>query len=314
MVEFAYFLSSEEHGPRALLEQAKRAEEAGFRGVHISDHFHPWTAEQGQSPFVWSVIGAIAAQTRLKVTTAVTCPTFRVHPAVIAQAAATSQLLLEGRFVLGIGSGENLNEHILGQHWPETDVRLEMLHEAVEVMRNLWDGGLTSHHGKHYTVENAQIFSLPDEPPPILMSGFGEKSIALAAEIADGFISTSPQGLEDYQKAGGKGPSAGGTKVCWAQTEKEAVDVAHRLWAVEQLPGQLNQEIALPSQFGAATQLVTKETVAENVACGPDPERHVEQIKKFVDAGYDEVYLGQMGYDQEGFFRFWEKELAPRLA
>src|SRR5689334_22239551 len=207
-MKIGYFLASEEYSPRALIDQAKRAEQAGFHALWISDHYHPWNDEQGHSAFVWSVIGALAEATSLPVTTGVTCPTMRIHPAVIAQAAATSAVLHEGRFNLGVGSGEALNEHILGDHWPEADVRLEMLEEAVEVMRTLWRGGQQSHRGRHYTVENARVYDLPQEPPPILVSGFGPKAIKLAARIADGYVTMSPDkdSIELYRSEGGKGP------------------------------------------------------------------------------------------------------------
>src|ERR1700710_2381571 len=173
-MNIGYFLSSEEFGPRALVDQARRAEAAGFEDLWISDHFHPWNDEQGHSPFVWSVIGAIAqATSRMKVTTAVTCPTVRIHPAIIAQAAATSAVLLDGRFALGLGSGEALNEHILGDRWPEASERLEMLEEAVEGIRTLWQGGVQSHRGRHYRVEHARVYDLPEQTPPILISAFG---------------------------------------------------------------------------------------------------------------------------------------------
>src|SRR3954469_3564970 len=176
-MKIGFFLSCEEFGPGDLVEQARRAEAAGFHALWISDHYHPWNDQQGHSAFVWSVIGALSEATSLPVTTGVTCPTVRIHPAVIAQAAATSAVMLEGRFNLGVGSGEALNEHILGTHWPEADVRLEMLEEAVEVMRDLWSGGQRSPRGRHYTVENARIYDLPDEPPPVLVSGFGPKAV-----------------------------------------------------------------------------------------------------------------------------------------
>ena len=181
-MRIGYFLACEEFGPRELADQARRAEDAGFHAQWISDHYHPWNDEQGHSGFVWSLIGALAEATSLPVTTAVTCPTVRIHPAVIAQAAATSGVLHQGRFQLGVGSGEALNEHILGDRWPEADVRLEMLEEAVEVIRLLWEGGDKSHHGRHYTVENARAYDLPDEPVPILVSGFGPKAIGLAKD------------------------------------------------------------------------------------------------------------------------------------
>ena len=176
MPEIGAFLSSEEHGPLDLLAQAKLAEKAGFHSVFISDHFHPWIDRQGESPFVWSVIGAISAATSHKVTTGVTCPTVRIHPAILAQAAATTQILFEGRFVFGVGTGEALNEHILGDRWPSVEIRLQMLEEAIEVIRLLWKGELVNHHGEFYTVENARLYSVPDSPPPIAVSGFGPKA------------------------------------------------------------------------------------------------------------------------------------------
>jgi G6PDH family F420-dependent oxidoreductase len=315
MTEIGYFLSSEEHGPDALVRQAQQAEQAGFRSVWISDHYHPWNDRQGHSPFVWSVIGGIAATTRLRVTTAVTCPTVRIHPAVLAQAAATAALMLPGRFLFGVGSGENLNEHILGARWPRVEVRLQMLEEAVEVMRKLWKGKLTSHDGRFYQVENARIYSLPDEPPPVLMSALGQKSVSLAARVADGLISTQPdrESLERYAAEGGKGPRQGGLKVCWGRDEQAARKTAFELWPNNLLPGQLAQELALPSHFDQATQLVTEDEVAELIPCGPDPERHLASIRQYLDAGFDEVYVSQIGDDQAGFFDFWRRELAPRL-
>jgi G6PDH family F420-dependent oxidoreductase len=317
MTEYGYFLSCEEHSAPDLVAIARRAGEAGFRSAWISDHYHPWNDAQGESPFVWSVIGAIASATPgLRLTTAVTCPTVRTHPAVIAQAAATATTLLPSRFALGVGSGEALNEHILGTVWPEADVRLEMLEEAVEVIRLLWRGGFQSHHGRHYTVENARIYSLPDEPPPILVSGFGPKAISTAARIADGFVSVQPdaEGLRSYRDQGGKGPAQGGLKVCWAQDEAEARKTAFRLWPNEALPGELAQVLPSPRHFEQAAEAVTEEMVAEQVPCGPDPEPVVTAIGEFVDAGFDEVYVNQIGRDQQGFFTFWEREVRPRLS
>jgi G6PDH family F420-dependent oxidoreductase len=192
-MKIGYFLSCDEHGPRELVRQARMAEEAGFSDLWISDHYHPWIDAQGHSPFVWSVIGALAEATEhATVTTAVTCPTVRIHPAVIAQAAATSAVLLERRFRLGVGSGEALNEHILGDPWPSANVRLEMLEEAIEVIRTLWTGAQLEHTGRHYRVENAQLYTRPDEPPSILVSGFGPKAVDLAARVGDGYCITMP--------------------------------------------------------------------------------------------------------------------------
>ncbi|HSK98723.1 MAG TPA: TIGR03557 family F420-dependent LLM class oxidoreductase, partial [Rubrobacteraceae bacterium] len=240
----------------------------------------------------------------------------RTHPAIIAQAVATSAVMLGGRFSLGVGSGENLNEHIFGDRWPPTEVRLEMLEEAIEVMRLLWEGGVKDHYGKHYTVENAQLYTLPEEPPPILVSGFGPKSIELAGRIGDGYCGVEPDpdvvGLF-RSSGGGDKPAHAGTKVCFMEVEAEARKIAHRLWANEQLPGELAQELPTPQHFEQATSLVNEEMVAEAVVCGPDPERHIENIRQAAEAGYDEVYVQQIGPEQEAFFRFYEKEVLPRL-
>jgi len=315
MTRFGYFLSSEEHGPRRLVQVGGLAEAAGFDRVWISDHYHPWIDAQGQSPFVWAVIGGLAATTRLRVTTAVTCPTMRVHPAVVAQAAATCSLLLDGRFQLGVGSGEALNEHVIGARWPRAVERLAMLEEAVEVMRKLWTGKLVSHDGEHYRVENARIYSCPATPPEVIVSAFGPAALRLAARTGDGWCATMPDAelVKGYQDAGGTGPKQAGMKVCWGADEREARRLAHRLWPTEGLGGQLAQELALPAYFEQATELVTEDMVAETVPCGPDPERHVAAVRAYLEAGFDEVYIQQIGPDQEGFFDFWRRELAPRL-
>jgi G6PDH family F420-dependent oxidoreductase len=315
MSEFGAFLSSEEHGPAALVAQAGLAEKAGMRSVFISDHFHPWTDRQGESPFVWSVIAAIGATTSHKVTTGVTCPTVRIHPAILAQAAATSQILLNGRFVFGVGSGEALNEHILGHRWPPVETRLKMLEEAVGVIRDLWEGGLVNHHGEFYDVENARLYSLPDAPPPIAVSAFGPNAADLAARIGDGFVTVQPDKdlLTRYRNAGGRGRTVGALKVCWDQDESRARKLAHELWPTEGLEGQLSQELPMPSHFEAAAANVTEDMIAELVPCGPDPERHVKAIAEYVDAGFDEIYINQIGPDQEGFFDFYARELRPRL-
>ena len=307
------FLSCEEFGPLELVEQARRAEQAGFHALWISDHYHPWNDEQGHSPFVWSVIGALAQATNLPVTTAVTCPTVRIHPAVIAQAAATSAVMHEGRFQLGVGTGEALNEHILGDRWPEADVRLEMLEEAVEVIRLLWYGGQQSHHGRHYTVENARIYDLPAEPPPILVSGFGPKAIGVAARIGDGFCTTSPDkdAIDSYRSEGGNGPVHAGTKVCFMDNEQQAMETVLRLWPNEGLPGELAQVLPTPSHFEQACELVTAEQIATPV--GPDLDKHVESLQQYADAGVDELFVQQIGPEQDAFFTTWARAVLPRF-
>jgi G6PDH family F420-dependent oxidoreductase len=312
-VKVGYFLSCEEFAPRDLVEQARRAEAAGFHALWISDHYHPWNDEQGHSAFVWSVIGAISAATDLPVTTGVTCPTIRIHPAVIAQAAATSGVLLDGRFGLGVGSGEALNEHILGDRWPEADVRLEMLEEAVEVIRLLWQGGQQSHRGRHYTVENARVYDLPDELPPILVSGFGPKAVKLAARIGDGFVTTQPakDDIELYRSEGGEGPVHAGAKVCFMADEDEARATAHRLWPNEGLPGELAQILPTPAHFEQACELVTPDMMSSPV--GPDLDQHVSALREYADAGVDELFVQQIGPEQDAFFDTWAKEVLPQL-
>jgi G6PDH family F420-dependent oxidoreductase len=315
-MEIGYSLASEELHPTHMVQSARRAEEAGFRSVWISDHFHPWIDRQGQSPFVWSVIGGIAATTRLGVGTAVTCPLIRTHPAIIAHAAATSAAMLPGRFVLGVGTGEALNEHILGDRWPPIDVRLEMLEEAVAVMRMLWKGGLQSHEGKHYRVENARLYTLPDDPVPVMVSGFGRKSAALAGKIGDGYVGSAPDSelLATFDEAGGAGKQkVAGIKVCWGNDERAARRTAHELWPNLGLPGQLAQELALPSHFEQAVELVDEDAVTSMVPCGPDPERHLDVIRKYADAGYDSVFVHQIGSDQDGFLRFYGEEVLPKV-
>jgi G6PDH family F420-dependent oxidoreductase len=314
--EIGYALSCEEHPPNDLVGYAVRAERAGFSFAGISDHFHPWTDSQGHSPMVWPVIGAIAQATdRLALGTGVTCPTVRIHPAIVAQAAATAAAMMPGRFTLGVGSGENLNEHVLGDRWPAASVRLEMLEEAVEVIRMLWQGGYQSHHGRHYTVENARIYTLPDELPPVIVAAAGPEAAKLAASVGDGIWSVAPQGelLEAYAEAGGTGPRYGQATVCWADTEEEAEDTAYRVWPNAAIKGQLAQELPLPEHFAQAAQMLTPGDLAETLPLGPDPERHLAGIRQYIDAGFDHVYVHQIGPDQEGFFRFYEREILPKL-
>jgi G6PDH family F420-dependent oxidoreductase len=316
MTTYGYFLSSEEFTPAELLSQARAAEQAGFEALAISDHFHPWNDEQGQSPFVWSMIGALSQTCSLPVTTFVTCPTVRMHPAVNAQAAATAAVLTEGRFRFGIGTGEALNEHILGDPWPEASQRLDMLEEAVHVMRRLFTGEQTTHHGTHYTVQNARLYTLPDSPPPLYVSGFGPQAAALAGRIGDGFVTMTPDAdlVGRFRRAGGgQKPVIGGLKVCWGTDRAQAVKTAHRLWPNEQLPGELPQVLPTPAHFEQASQLVTEEMVSDAVVCGDDEDAHVSAVREYTDAGFDEVYVNQIGPDQEGFFDFYRTRVLPGL-
>ncbi len=316
MVSFGYTLSSEEHAPTDLVRNARRAEEVGFDFVSVSDHYHPWVTAQGHSPFVWSVLGGIATATeRIQVAVGVTCPIVRIHPAIIAQATATTALLLEGRFVFGVGTGEALNEHIHGDRWPPPEIRLAMLEEAVDVIRQLWTGETVDHRGEFYEVENARLFDPPGETPPIVVSGFGPKAIALAAKIGDGYWGHSPERevIESFEKAGGRGPRYAQLNLCWATDEKTARQTAHEIWPNAGVPGQLSQDLPTWTHFEEASEMVSEDEATKSTPCGPDPQPVLDSVRKFLDAGYDHVYLHQIGPDQEGFFTFWTDELKPAL-
>lgn len=315
-MRIGYFLSTEEYGPAELIAQARAAEQAGFEALWISDHFHPWNNEQGNSPLVWSVIGAISQVCKLHVTTAVTCPTTRVHPAVIAQAAGTSAELLEGRFTLGVGTGEALNESILGGPWPTADVRLEMLEEAVGLIRELWKGEVVSHRGKYYTVEHARIYNVPDVPPEIFVSGFGPKAVELAGRIGDGYISTSPEPdlLNQFRSIADGLPAQAGAKVAYAPTKEEGWKHAHRLWPNAGLPGELAQILPTPEHFEQATELVTMDSTRDSVVAGDEPEDHLDQIRSYADAGYDELYIANMGPHYLEMIDFYGKHVLPKVS
>ena len=308
-MRIGFGLSSEEYRPAELVEQAKLAQDAGFAALWISDHYHPWNDAQGQSPFVWSTIGAVSQVTDLSIITAVTCPTVRIHPAVIAQAAATSAALTGGKFVLGVGSGEALNEHILGDHWPPASTRLEMLEEAIDVMRQLWQGDSVTHYGKHYTVEQARIYTLPDEPVPVYISGFGPRATELAGRIGDGFISVQPNAdaVEQFRKTSGGKPAVAGAKSCYAATEDEARRIALRLWPQEGVPGELAQILPTPQHFEQVSQLVTADMI--KMACGPDPDAHLAMVKDYEEAGYDTLYVAPVGPHYREMIKLYRDEI-----
>ncbi len=311
-MRLGYFLSCEEYGPEELIDQARLAADAGFTGLAISDHFHPWTDEQGQSPFVWSMIGALSRVADLPVMTAVTCPTTRVHPAIVAQAAATSAVLTGGRFVLGVGTGEALNEHVTNPCWPPAPVRREMLAEAVDVMRKLWTGEVVNHRGTHYTVDHARLYTVPDAPPPVYVSGFGPQATALAARIGDGFVNTAPQvdAVERFRESGGEGkPAVAGAKGCWAPTPDEALRIAHRLWGTEQLPGELNQVLPDPEHFAQAGSLVTADMVS--MPHGPDAKPYLDLVDSYQRAGYDELYVAAVGPHYRELIDLFAREVLP---
>jgi G6PDH family F420-dependent oxidoreductase len=312
MVSIGYALSSEEHAPADLIRHAAMAEERGFEFAMISDHFHPWIDRQGHSPFVWGVLGGIAQATdRIWVGTGVTCPILRIHPAIVAHAAATAAALMPGRFVLGLGTGENLNEHVLGQRWPEWEVRAEMLAEAVEIIRRLWTGAQVSHRGRHYEVSNARLYTLPPQPPPIYLAASGERMSQVAARIGDGLIGTGPGVVAPYQVAGGTGPRIGQVTLCWAESKAQARRVAREWWPTAMIHGEASQELPNPANFEDLVRDVTDEQVAEAIPCGPDPGPVISQIREYEKSGYDHIYLHQVGPDQAGFLDFAARELLP---
>lgn len=314
MTRYGYFLATEEQEPTELVRIARLAEEAGFESLWISDHFHPWLAEQGQASFAWSVIGALSQVTSLPITTAVTCPLRRMHPAIVAQAAATSAVLTGGRFRLGLGTGEALNEHVTGGEWPSADQRLDMLEEAVGIIRELFTGRQVSTTGRHFAVDTARLYSLPASPPPIYLSGFGPKAIRLAARIADGYITMrpNPEFARLYRESGGGDrPVQGGIKVCWGQAEADARKTMHRLWRTDDIPGEAAQLLPLPRHFEQLAELIPVEAIS--APCGPDPDQHLAGIRAYQRAGFDEVYIGQVGRQQDGFFEFYAEHVLPRL-
>ena len=324
-MRIGYKLMAEAFGPGELVRQAVRAEEAGFDFVEISDHYHPWLDEQGHSPFAWSVLGAIAARTgRIGLATGVTCPTVRYHPAVVAQAAATLALLSEGRFVLGIGSGERLNEHVVGHGFPDAvHVRHEMLREALEIIHLLWEGGYQSYEGEYLRLEDARVFDLPEERPQIAVAASGARSARIAAELGDGLFATEPKAeiMEEYRKAGGTGPGLAEVPVAWAREEEAAVREALRTSRWSLTGWKVMSELPNPVNFAAASATVREEDIRKGFACGPDPSRYVESAQGYVDAGFDRLVMQNAGPDPDGFLDFYRdeldgalRELTPRAA
>jgi G6PDH family F420-dependent oxidoreductase len=315
-MQIGYKLAAEAFDPQELIRQAVAAERAGFDFVEISDHYHPWLDVQGHSPFAWTVLGAIAAKTeRLGLATGVTCPTVRYHPAIIAQAAATLALVSDGRFTLGIGAGERLNEHIVGRGFPGVHERQAMLREALEIIRLLWRGGYQNYDGRHLRLEDARVFDLPEQLPTIAVAAGGPDAARLAAELGDGLFATEPRAdlVEHFTAAGGSGPRYAEAPVAWAPDEKTAAQAVHETsrWA---LTGwKVMSELPNPVNFEAATTTVTLDDVMGQFACGPDPERHVEVVKPFIDAGFDHIVLQNAGPDPDGFIEFFRAELSDRL-
>ncbi|WP_305784613.1 TIGR03557 family F420-dependent LLM class oxidoreductase [Symbioplanes lichenis] len=315
-MKFGYKLSAEGFGPKELIRQAVRAEQAGFDFVEISDHYHPWLDVQGHSPFAWTVLGAIAARTeRIGLATGVTCPTVRYHPAIIAQAAATLAITSDNRFTLGIGSGERLNEHVVGQGFPSVRGRQERLREALEIIKLLWQGGYQSYEGKHLQLEDARVFDLPDELPVIAVAAGGKDAAAVAAELGDGLFATEPRAdiVEAYGSAGGSGPKYAEVPMAYAETEQAGIDEVLKTtrWA---LTGwKVMSELPNPVNFDAASQTVRAEDVRGQFALGPDPEPYVESVREYTKAGFDHIVLQNAGPDPDGFLDFFQKTLADKL-
>ena len=318
MVEWGYTMMCEQRAPRGLVEDVVAAERAGFDFAVISDHYFPWLDAQGHAPYAWSVLGAAAWATgRIPLMTYVTCPTFRYHPAVVAQKAATVQLLSGGRFTLGLGAGENLNEHVVGQGWPPADVRHERLREATEIIRALFAGGYVNHRGEHFDVESAKLWDLPDTPPPIGIAVSGRRSCTLAGELADAMIAVEPERAlgEMFDAAGGTGkPRIGQLPVCYDTDRDRAVARAHEQFRWFAGGWKVNAELPGTAGFDAASRFVRPEDVAQQLPCGADVEEYAEKLRPFVDAGFTSVALVQVGGDAQGPFIDWaQRELLPRL-
>src|ERR671936_1735293 len=316
-MELGYALSSEEHSPADLVRNARLAEEAGFTFGLISDHIHPWVDAQGHSAFVWGVLGGIAqATSEFRIGTGVTCPLIRIHPAIVAHAAATTACLLPGRFFLGVGTGENLNEHVLGAKWPAPDERLEMLEEAVAVMRLLWEGDYQTHRGRHYTVENLRIFDLPDDPIEVAVAAMQPNAAELAGRIGDALVNVAPapEIIETFDEAGGKEkPKYGKVTVCWAKSKDEAKRTAFDAWPNALVEGSASQELPLPSDFEQLVEERHADELEEALILGSDVDEYVDELEEYERAGYTHVYVHQVGHDQEGFLNFAKSELFRRL-
>ncbi|MGW7178528.1 LLM class F420-dependent oxidoreductase [Streptomyces xanthophaeus] len=318
MVRIGYTMMTEQAGPRELVSHVVAAEQAGFDFSVISDHAFPWLESQGHSPYAWSVLGAAAqATSRIPLMTYVTCPTFRYHPAVVAQKAATVQILSEGRFRLGLGSGENLNEHIVGGGWPAAHVRLDMLEEAVDIIRRMFTGAYVNHHGAHFDVENARLWDLPDQPPPLGIAVSGPRSCALAGRHGDLVIATEPKPelLRQFDENGGAGkPRIGQLPVCYDRDREAAVARAHDQFRWSLGGWKVNAELPGPTGFDQAAQYVRPEDVAAAVPCGDDVEAFVDAVRPYAEAGFTEVALVQIGGDQQQPFLEWsEATLLPAL-
>lgn len=318
MTRFGYTLMTEQAGPRELVRHAAGAEAAGFDFEVISDHYSPWLVEQGHAPNAWSVLGAISQATaEVELMTYVTCPVMRYHPAVVAQMAATTQLLTDGRFTLGLGAGENLNEHVVGRGWPPVNVRHEMLVEAVEIISALFDGGYVNHAGDHFRVDSAKLWDLPPTRVPIAVAVSGDQSVGRFAPLADHMVAVEPDpGLCRAWDgvAAAESRKIGQIPVCWDPDRDAAVTRAHEQFRWFGGGWKVNAELPGPSAFAGATRFVREEDVAGSIPCGPEAGPIVEAVSAFWEAGFTDVALVQIGGDhQDGFLDFAERDLLPAL-
>jgi G6PDH family F420-dependent oxidoreductase len=319
MVAFGYTLMTEQRGPRDLVADAVAAENAGFDFEVMSDHYFPWLESQGHAPNAWAVLGAVASSTRrVPLMTYVTCPTVRYHPAVVAQQAATVALLAgDSRFTLGLGAGESLNEHVVGRGWPPANVRHEMLTEAVEIIGELFAGDYVNRSGKHFRVDSARLWDVPDGGVPIAVAVSGQQSVDVFAPVADAMVAVEPMPelVQGFDAAAGVSlPKIGQQPLSWGPDRDEAVARAHDQFRWFAGGWKVNAELPGPAAFAAASQFVLPDDIAEAFSCGPDVAAHVEAVRPFVDAGFTHVALIQVGGDsQPDFLRFAEAELLPAL-
>ncbi|MCD4523803.1 TIGR03557 family F420-dependent LLM class oxidoreductase [Nocardioides sp. cx-173] len=306
MTNFGYTLMTEQSGPRDLVSYAVGAEEVGFDFEVSSDHFSPWLTEQGHAPYAWSVLGAVAhATSRVGLMTYVTSPIQRYHPAVVAQKAATLGLLSEGRFTLGLGSGESLNEHVVGGGWPGIATRQERLVEAVEIIRELFTGELVDYRGNHFDVDSARIWDLPDTPVELALAVAGERAISTFAPLSDHLIAVEPDSslvstwndVEGAPRIGGDGGARaiGQIPICWAPDAEEAKALAHEQFRWFGGGWKVNADLPTPMGFAGATQFVTPDDVAGSIPCGPDLDAIVEAVSAYWEAGFTDIALVQVG-------------------
>lgn len=317
MVAVGYTLMCEQAAPGPLIDHAVQAEQVGFDFLVISDHYYPWLESQGHSPYAWSVLGAIAyATSRVGLMSFVTCPIRRYHPAVVAQKAATIGMLADGRFTLGLGAGENLNEHVVGA-WPHVMQRHEMFEEAVQIIRPLLDGETLTYSGNHFEVPEAYLWDRPEAPVPIAIAASGPSACKLAARYGDGLIATEPDPhvLDLFDRVGGAGkPRYGQVNLCYGPDERQCQHIAHDQFRWSVLGWKANAELPSTEAFVAATGSVRPEDVAQSIPCGPDVDRHVAAFQRYVDAGFTHVAIVQVGGDSQPMFLDWAREeLLPRL-